>query len=134
MIDLDHFKQVNDTHGHPGGDVVLKGAADAIVRVFTRRSDFVARYGGEEFAVIVVDVEPADLEPLCSRLLKAVRALRIDYRECEIALTCSIGAASFRADDNVEAFLQRADQALYQAKQSGRDRAVINPGSAGVRD
>jgi len=128
MIDLDHFKQINDTHGHPGGDLVLTTTADAIVRVFTRRSDFVARYGGEEFAVIVVDVAPSDLKPLIGRLLQAIRNLRIDYRGATVSLTCSIGVSAYHPEDGSEDLLQRADQALYQAKQAGRDRVAVELG------
>lgn len=127
LIDLDHFKQINDTHGHPGGDLVLKAIADAIVRVFTRRSDFVARYGGEEFVVILVDVAPSDLKTLSERLLETVRSLRIDYQGTSISLTCSIGAAAYNPEESLEQFLQRTDEALYHAKHSGRDQVVVSP-------
>jgi diguanylate cyclase (GGDEF)-like protein len=125
MLDLDKFKQINDTYGHPAGDLVLQTAANAIVRVFPRRSDFIARYGGEEFAVILVDVEPADLAPLGERILEAIRALSIDYRDNSIQLTCSAGVTVCTPQDNAETLLSRADQALYQAKQAGRDRTVL---------
>ena len=125
MLDLDKFKPINDTYGHPAGDLVLQTVANAIVRVFPRRSDFIARYGGEEFAVILVDVEPADLAPLAERILEAIRALSIDYLDNNIRLTCSAGAAVCTPQDSAETLLGRADQALYQAKQDGRDRIVI---------
>jgi diguanylate cyclase len=125
MLDLDKFKQINDTYGHPAGDLVLQTVANAIVRVFPRRSDFIARYGGEEFAVILVDVEPADLAPLGERILETVRALSIDYLDNNIQLTCSAGAALCTSQDSAKTLLGRADQALYQAKQGGRDRTVI---------
>lgn len=125
MLDLDNFKQINDSYGHPAGDLVLQTVARAIVRVFPRRSDFIARYGGEEFAVILVDVEPADLAPLGERILEAIRALSIDYNDHNIRLTCSAGIAVCTPQENAAALLSRADQALYQAKQDGRDRAVL---------
>lgn len=125
MLDLDKFKQINDTYGHPAGDLVLQTVANAIVRVFPRRSDFIARYGGEEFAVILVDMEPTDLAPLAERILEAIRALSIDYLDNNIRLTCSAGAAVCTPQDSAETLLGRADQALYQAKQDGRDRIVI---------
>jgi len=125
MLDLDHFKEINDTYGHPAGDLVLQTVANAIVRVFPRRSDFIARYGGEEFAVILVDVEPADMAPLGERILKAVRALSIDYQDNNIRLTCSVGIAACTQLDRAETLLSRVDQALYQAKQAGRDRSVF---------
>ena len=130
MLDLDHFKHINDSHGHPAGDQVLQAVANAIVRVFPRRSDFIARYGGEEFAVILVDVEPGDLAALGERILAAVRDLNIDYRDTSIRLTCSIGIAVCTRQDTVETLLCRADRALYQAKQTGRDRLVVDPGAA----
>ncbi len=81
MLDLDHFKQINDNYGHPAGDLVLQAVANAIVRMFPRRSDFIARYGGEEFAVILVDVEHATLLQLGERILDAVRGLSVQYRD-----------------------------------------------------
>jgi diguanylate cyclase (GGDEF)-like protein len=125
MLDLDKFKQINDTYGHPAGDLVLQTVANALIRVFPRRSDFIARYGGEEFAMILVDVGPADLAALGERVLEAVRALSIDYRDNSIRLTCSAGIAACTLQDSAETLLSRADQALYQAKQAGRDRIVI---------
>jgi diguanylate cyclase (GGDEF)-like protein len=125
MLDLDNFKQINDTYGHQAGDLVLQAVANAIVRVFPRRSDFIARYGGEEFAVILADVEPADQAALGNRVLEAIRALSIDYQDNNIRLTCSAGVAVCTLQDSAKTLLGRADQALYQAKQAGRDRTVI---------
>jgi len=125
MVDLDHFKQINDTHGHPGGDLVLQSAVGVLVRVCPRRSDFIARYGGEEFAVILVDVEGDDLVRVGERILDGIRSLRVEYRESSISLTCSIGMATCGAQDSAEDLLRRADEALYQAKNSGRDKAVM---------
>jgi diguanylate cyclase (GGDEF)-like protein len=125
MLDLDNFKQINDTYGHPAGDLVLQTVANAIVRVFPRRSDFIARYGGEEFAVILVDVKSDDLAALGERMLEAVRNLSIDYQDNSIRLTCSAGIAVCTPQDSAETLLSRSDQALYQAKQAGRDRTVF---------
>lgn len=125
MLDLDNFKLINDTYGHPAGDLVLQTVANATVRVFPRRSDFIARYGGEEFTVILVDVKPDDLAALGERMLEAVRKLDIDYRDNSIRLTCSAGIAVCTQQDTAETLLSRADQALYMAKQTGRDRVVF---------
>jgi diguanylate cyclase (GGDEF)-like protein len=125
LLDLDNFKLINDTYGHPAGDLVLQTVANAIVRVFPRRSDFIARYGGEEFAVILVDVNSADLAALGERMLEAVRNLSIDYQDNSIRLTCSAGIAVWTPQDSAETLLSRSDQALYQAKQTGRDRTVF---------
>jgi diguanylate cyclase (GGDEF)-like protein len=126
MFDLDHFKRINDSHGHPAGDQVLQAVANAVVRVFPRRSDFIARYGGEEFAVILVDVEPGDLAALGERTLQTIRTLDIAYHDTAIPVTCSLGIAVCTPRDTPESLLQRADRALYQAKQAGRDRVVLD--------
>jgi diguanylate cyclase (GGDEF)-like protein len=125
MLDLDKFKQINDTYGHPGGDLVLQTVANTLIRLFPRRSDFIARYGGEEFALILVDAEPDDLAALGERALEAVRAQSIDYLDNSLTVTCSIGIATCTPQDSAETLLRRADEALYQAKQTGRDRVVI---------
>jgi diguanylate cyclase (GGDEF)-like protein len=125
MVDLDNFKQINDSYGHPGGDYVLQTVANKLIQLFPRRSDFIARYGGEEFALILVDAEPHDLVSLGERILQAVRALNIEYLDNKITLTCSVGIATGTPQDSTETLLRRADQALYQAKQDGRDRFVL---------
>ena len=125
MFDLDNFKQINDTYGHPGGDRVLQTVANTLVRLFPRRSDFIARYGGEEFALILVDADPDNLAALGERALEAIRALSIDYLDHSITVTSSIGIAAGTPHDSAETLLRRADQALYQAKQTGRDRLVL---------
>ena len=125
MVDLDNFKQINDSYGHPGGDHVLQTVANKLIQLFPRRSDFIARYGGEEFALILVDAEPHDLESLGERILQAVRALKIEYLDNMITLTCSVGITTGTPQDSTETLLRRADQALYQAKQDGRDRFVF---------
>ena len=125
MIDVDHFKQINDSHGHPGGDIVLQSVVKVLVRNCPHRSDFIARYGGEEFAVILVDVKAEDLTRVGQRILDGIRALMVDYRGATITLTASIGMTTYRPQDGAEDLLRRADAALYQAKNSGRDRVVI---------
>jgi diguanylate cyclase (GGDEF)-like protein len=125
MIDLDHFKQINDTHGHPGGDAVLQEVAKTLYKLFPRRSDFIARYGGEEFALILVDAEPHDLERLGERILHAVRALEVEYLDNHITVTCSVGIATCSFQDSADTLVRRADQALYQAKNAGRDRLMV---------
>jgi diguanylate cyclase len=123
MVDLDHFKRVNDNYGHPVGDKVLVQAANTIVRTFPRKNDFVARYGGEEFAVILFDVDRLQAAKLCERLLEKVRQIRIEDVP-ELKLSCSIGFAQLEPAESVGQLVERADAALYQAKEGGRDRAV----------
>jgi len=125
LIDLDHFKAVNDGYGHPAGDVVLKAAADTIVRAFPRRNDFVARYGGEEFAVLIFDAPEKDLPRLVEGMLDRFRALRVSYEDAILQVTCSAGYACLRNEETPQALVTRADAALYRAKEGGRDRAEV---------
>jgi two-component system cell cycle response regulator len=127
MLDLDHFKTVNDTHGHAAGDAVLKELSDR-VRDNLRDFDMVARYGGEEF-VIIMPATPADsarsvAERVCARI--ASEAFEVPGLAEPLAITVSIGVAS-TDDPQVEAegLLARADRALYEAKRSGRNKALF---------
>ena len=121
-MDIDHFKQVNDTHGHPVGDAVIQQLADRLVSTFPRKTDFIARYGGEEFCILLPG---ADLE-LClrlgDRLLEAVRREAFCYEEISIPATVSVGVAELMPGETVSTWLARADRALYQAKESGRNQ------------
>jgi diguanylate cyclase (GGDEF)-like protein len=118
--DVDHFKQYNDAFGHPAGDDVLKAISD-IMREAARPVDCVARYGGEEFVVLMPDTSAADALELAEHIRARVAAKKFMGRK----MTLSIGVASFPEDaDNAEALISVADEALYQAKREGRDRAV----------
>ena len=122
LFDIDHFKWVNDTYGHPVGDQVLKVFAECLVRSFPRRLDLVARYGGEEFAVILFDAEQAAVKRLIERALDRVRSLAIAAGQASISITCSAGYSTLRTDDTAAELVGRADHSLYQAKGDGRDR------------
>ena len=124
VIDLDHFKHVNDTWGHPAGDTVLRAVADTIVRTFPRKNDFVARYGGEEFIVLLRDVDGPTARMLCDRLLQRIRELEVLVDHTTIRVTCSVGFTCALPDDTAKEFLSRADRALYRAKHAGRDQAI----------
>lgn len=126
LLDLDEFKAINDAHGHPGGDAVLRRVADAMVRMLPRSTDFIARFGGEEFAVILMEFDPARLEGLVNRLLAAVRDLEVAHEGAAITLTTSAGVAVYSRSDSSETLIARADRALYKAKADGRNRAVID--------
>jgi diguanylate cyclase (GGDEF)-like protein len=118
--DVDHFKQYNDAFGHPAGDEVLKTISD-IMRESARSVDCVARYGGEEFVVLMPDTPPAEALELAEHIRARVAAKKFTGRK----MTLSIGVASFPEDaDNAEALISIADEALYQAKREGRDRAI----------
>ncbi|MCB9497057.1 MAG: GGDEF domain-containing protein [Fibrobacteria bacterium] len=124
MIDLDHFKNVNDTHGHQAGDAVLKSVADLLAKSFPRRGDFVARYGGEEFVVVLSEDDVSTGTMLATRLLERCRQLVVAWEGVEIQVRLSVGVAGFEGDGEVGDWLARADEAMYQAKEEGRDRVV----------
>lgn len=124
MIDIDHFKAVNDTHGHLIGDSVLQHVA-AIVSDACRQQDVVCRYGGEEFAVLLPETPLAGAEILAERIRAAVECEAIEHGSVVLKVTCSIGLAEHVAKrDGRNSPIPRADGALYQAKQSGRNRCV----------
>lgn len=121
LLDLDHFKAVNDRYGHPGGDVVLTAFADLLSRSFLRADDFVARCGGEEFAVLLFVNDAAQVARLVETLFERLRGLQLPMLQ-DGALTCSGGYALLGPDGDGDELARRADQALYQAKREGRDR------------
>jgi diguanylate cyclase (GGDEF)-like protein len=128
FIDIDHFKAYNDHHGHAGGDLCLQSVAHALRRHCSRPGDLVCRWGGEEFAVILPGTVSAGAAHLARDLVQKVQALAIQHGQSPIAdqVTISVGSAATWPKDceNPKALLERADEALYQAKQSGRNRAV----------
>lgn len=129
MVDLDHFKWVNDTHGHPCGDAVLRQVADALTRCFMRKDDFVARYGGEEFAIVLRDIPLPTARDVAERGMTTVRNLEIRHGDLEepIRVTASMGIARLRQGETSASWIERADRALYQAKDCGRDRIEVDP-------
>jgi diguanylate cyclase len=125
LIDIDRFKTINDTFGHPEGDSVLRKVADTMARLFPRRSDFVARYGGDEMAVVLRETNLKEGQQLADRLLRAVRAIPTDREGVRYPLTLSIGCAALSPGEEPTVWVTRADKALYQAKRDGRDRLVV---------
>ncbi|MFM1936302.1 MAG: hypothetical protein RI990_1261 [Planctomycetota bacterium] len=127
MVDLDHFKQVNDRHGHGVGDVVLTEVARRL-RVAARPIDSVARFGGEEFAVVLPECGEADARAVAERLRRRIGDSPITAGTAvRIAVTCSIGVATLQGDEHGSVLMTRADIALYDAKGEGRDRVVVAP-------
>jgi len=122
MIDLDHFKRINDQYGHLCGDQVIIAAARCLTRTFLRKNDLVARYGGEEFAAILPDTGTEHALPLAERVRARMSELGVAAGALPLVVTCSIGFAVFRPEDTTETLLARADAALYRAKSAGRDR------------
>ena len=122
MADIDGFKSVNDTYGHLAGDDVLRAVADCIRRV-TRRYDIVGRYGGDEFLIVVPDTDFDETRAVADRLWQTVREERCVVGGVERPVTVSVGFTC-ADDDDVQAAIKRADEALYRAKNAGRDRIV----------
>ncbi len=128
VVDLDHFKNVNDSFGHPFGDTCLQAAARALQAGCGRSSDFVARYGGEEFVVLLPDTDAAGAQAVAQRMLEHVRQITLRSDGLAVRVTCSIGVATCKPSISGRAtdLVQRADEALYAAKHGGRNRAVLH--------
>jgi diguanylate cyclase (GGDEF)-like protein len=124
MLDLDHFKNINDSYGHPFGDFVLRSVAGTISGAM-RDYDIPARYGGEEFAVLVPDTKRHDLVALAERIRERLEKQDIRDAGIVVNVTVSIGVTSLGESDTPETLLKRADNALYQAKNEGRNRTVL---------
>jgi two-component system cell cycle response regulator len=119
LLDLDHFKEFNDSHGHVAGDEALQRLAQSLATE-SRAFDLVARYGGEEFAIILPGCEPAESLHIAERMRRATRGVPVPT-----PMTASVGAATFPDDaDDAIALLQAADDALYACKRAGRDRVA----------
>lgn len=123
MLDLDHFKKLNDTYGHEAGDLVLQEFS-RILKKNIRLEDSVFRYGGEEFAMVVHGDTMSDIKNFVERVLHEVRTTKINYRDQQIGVTCSAGIETIHESISRSELIQRADAALYYAKNTGRDRVV----------
>lgn len=120
MLDLDHFKRINDGYGHLAGDKVLKIIA-AQLRKHLRAGDFMARFGGEEFVLLMPDTALDEGTVLAEQLRAAIEACPFHFKGEPVTITVSIGVSAFKAGDRSERVLKRADEALYQAKYKGRN-------------
>lgn len=127
ILDVDHFKSVNDTHGHDVGDAVLSRLG-AQVAPCLRRGDALGRWGGEEFLVLLADANPGHVAQVAERLRRAIMNMRVPLPEGEVlTITASFGVSRFCAGDrSYAAAIKRADENLYEAKESGRNRVVID--------
>jgi diguanylate cyclase (GGDEF)-like protein len=128
MVDIDHFKKVNDQHGHPVGDQVLRAVAQTLASE-VRQSDRVGRLGGEEFAVLAPEINAPGALTLAERLRRAVEELNIPIGNGSLRVTISIGVNYWNGLEEVEMsdLLKHADEALYKAKQGGRNRSLLAP-------
>lgn len=121
VADVDHFKNINDTYGHLAGDKVLKIISKELVTRL-RDNDFVARYGGEEFVIIMPDTRPADAEHALNKLRQSIANIPFHFKEQHLQITVSFGVVDAVAGDTPESLFERADRALYKAKEEGRNR------------
>lgn len=131
MTDIDYFKNVNDTYGHAAGDLVLKNVS-SVIKHQLRDYDIAGRYGGEEFAIILPYTKIEEAQMVAQRLRRAVENTKIDISKVNtdtdekiIGVTISLGISEYKTGDNEKTLLQKADKALYKAKESGRNRAEV---------
>jgi diguanylate cyclase len=130
LFDIDHFKHVNDTYGHPIGDKVLQHFAKLIVQNFPSRTDFVARYGGEEFVVIMSDCDLKEASEKAQRFVSLLRKTTMTFGTVSLRITVSIGIAGSRPFEKTDNWIKRADVLLYQAKEEGRDCYIVDVAAA----
>lgn len=125
LLDLDHFKTINDTYGHQAGDAVLKHCAATIQRCL-RQADILCRWGGEEFLVVLKQCTAADAFHLAEKIRQAIAKEKVVFREHGIPFRVSLGVAQLQPEETGEALLNRADSAMYRAKESGRNRTKMS--------
>ncbi len=123
LFDLDHFKIINDTHGHIAGDNVLRGLSGLISGTI-RQSDYLGRWGGEEFLLILPETDSGSAGTIAERICGMIRDSRFG-NEKSYNITASFGVTAFQGNEGLDDILQRVDHALYQAKQKGRDQVVV---------
>lgn len=123
VIDIDHFKLINDNYGHSAGDMVLKSIADTLTNC-CRETDGCYRFGGEEFVVILNQTDLPGSQLIAERIREKISAVRCDIDEHEISFTASIGSATLNHQETATALFDRADKALYTAKDQGRNKVV----------
>ncbi len=127
MLDVDHFKKINDTHGHLAGDKVLKAIGQHLSK-HVRLENVACRYGGEEFAIILRNCNPEMAYLVAERIRTAIQSESIQFRDAKVNITVSIGIATYVNDcfATMEDFIQRADEFLYEAKKTGRNKTVTS--------
>lgn len=123
IFDIDHFKKINDTYGHPAGDAVLNGVGQIMLNM-VRRGDTLARFGGEEFVVVMREIVVSDAYVVTERIRRQIETSRFEHggKVMPVTISCGIGAYGFKGPDSPEALLKLADSFLYKAKQKGRNR------------
>ncbi len=128
MLDIDHFKQINDRHGHLVGDQVLAAMGEVLRQVVTDPTHVVARYGGEEFAIVLPNAGLEAAAALAEKVCRTTRAMKLRKRNAHdvvLSVTVSAGAAAHHPGESAQDWMARADAALYRSKQAGRDRVTV---------
>lgn len=126
VFDIDFFKKINDTHGHPGGDLVLKELTRHIRETQIRGNDFFARYGGEEFCILFLGSPFKTVQEIAERIRKTVQEHAFDHNGTKIPVTVSVGLSTIAKDDHSwNEIFERADKALYEAKNGGRNKVCV---------
>jgi diguanylate cyclase (GGDEF)-like protein len=125
LFDVDHFKAVNDTHGHAGGDKVLAQIGDQL-RAVLRTPDSPARWGGEEFVIALKNTGLSGGSVVAERLRRTLQALPIPFGSATLEVTVSVGVASLQAKESLDTLIERADRAMYAAKLAGRNRVSVS--------
>ncbi len=123
MIDIDFFKKVNDTYGHQCGDHILKAVAEKASSII-RKTDILARYGGEEFCCLLPETDAAAAEAVAENIRMQIEEMVSSFEGNQVSVTISLGISGINGNDTPESLLKRADEALYEAKHSGRNRFV----------
>ena len=124
MLDIDHFKNINDTYGHLVGDDVLKATATTISSS-VRRGDIVGRYGGEEFIVMLPSVTQAQVVDIAEKIRKSIKNINFKDGKKTFSVTISIGISKYDKNNDIDTLIGNADKALYKAKNSGRDNIIV---------
>jgi diguanylate cyclase (GGDEF)-like protein len=125
ILDLDHFKSINDQYGHHAGDTALKHITNTVTQQL-RPSDLFARIGGEEFAVVLPETEPQEATRLVERILKDVTRTHLEYENKQIALSFSAGITEYYDGATLDELVRHADMALYESKAQGRSKVSLN--------
>lgn len=124
VVDIDFFKRINDNYGHSAGDKTLRVIASALKKSL-RTTDFIARFGGEEFVILLPESKLEDMEGPLNKIRQSVKRIPFKFKDKDVSISISIGVTAFTGEDNPLTAFDRADAALYEAKNSGRDKVVI---------
>jgi diguanylate cyclase (GGDEF)-like protein len=124
MLDIDHFKKINDTYGHPVGDLAIKALAEVCSNAL-RPHDILARYGGEEFVLTLPHTPTEGARTVAERIREAVQKIEVPSEQGPVKFTVSIGVSTYESGQAFDQIVERADKALYVSKQSGRNRVTV---------